>query len=155
MSFEMNGMNSISGFNKIFQQNLGQINTNIQGADEFQNIFDSIQQNSQNNALKGSVQFNAGDFFGADAISAQKVENLSDSAKMVKDIGNAFGNGLTNLNTTQKESEAAFETFATGGDISIHEVMIASQKSSLSMQMALQLRNQLINTYTQLQDTRI
>ena len=49
----------------------------------------------------------------------------------------------------EKEAETAFETFASGGDISVHEVMIASQKSGLAMQMAIQLRNQMLNAYNE------
>ena len=47
------------------------------------------------------------------------------------------------------------ETFAAGGDISVHEVMIATQKSTLAMQMAIQLRNQMINAYTEFKNLRV
>ena len=52
-------------------------------------------------------------------------------------------------------SGKAFETFATGGDISVHEVMIASQKSGLAMQMAIQLRNQMINAYNEFKNMSV
>ena len=101
--------------------------------------------------LKGSVEM----FLGADAINAQKVENLSDTARMARDIGRGFSDGVTNLSGVQKEAEDAMETFAAGGDISVHEVMIATQKSTLAMQMAIQLRNQMINAYTEFKNLRV
>ena len=90
-----------------------------------------------------------------DSISAQKVENLSPVAQMTKDIQTSFSNSLNNLNATAKEAEHAVETFASGGDISIHDVMIASQKSSLAMQMAVQLRSQLLNAYNEFKNMGI
>ena len=37
---------------------------------------------------------------------------------------------------------------AMGGSTSIHDAMIAAEKASLSMQMAIQVRNRLISAYT-------
>ena len=59
------------------------------------------------------------------------------------------------LNTVQKQAETDFETFASGGDISVHDVMISAQKSSLSMQMAIQLRNRVLNAYNELKSISI
>lgn len=160
MSFNINmsglggNTNSIADFNKIFQQNLDMVNKNIETGDSFQNIFDNVQ-NMQKSANPKHLQGGIEHFTGIDAISAQKVENLSDTAKMARDLGNGFKGSINSLNSQQKAAEQAFETFATGGDISVHELMIASQKSSLSMQMALQLRNQMVNAYTQLRDIRL
>ncbi|GBF22693.1 flagellar hook-basal body complex protein FliE [Candidatus Gastranaerophilus sp. (ex Termes propinquus)] len=151
-NFEINtNINSVSDFNRVFQQNINDINKNIDSNDAFQDIFDSIQQSDKNASLKGGAEF----FVGADAIDAQKVENLSESAKMARDFGRGIKNGLNSVSAAQKASQDAFETFSTGGNISIHEVMIASEKSSLSMQMAMQLRNQMVNAYTQLRDIRL
>ena len=74
---------------------------------------------------------------------------------MARDIGRGFSDGVTNLSGVQKEAEDAMETFAAGGDISVHEVMIATQKSTLAMQMAIQLRNQMINAYTEFKNLRV
>ena len=52
-------------------------------------------------------------------------------------------------------SERAEEILATGGDISAHEVMIAAEKSNLSLQMAVQIRNRLINAYTEINTMQV
>ena len=62
---------------------------------------------------------------------------------------------MSQKNTMQKEAEEAMETFAAGGDISVHDVMIATQKANLTMQMAVQTRNRIINAYTELNNIRI
>ena len=147
MNFEINtNIGSIENYNKSFNNNLKNFDKQIEDASDFNEVFSAMTSNAPKNTkepqkLKGSVEM----FFGADAINAQKVENLSDTARMARDIGRGFSDGVTNLSGVQKEAEDAMETFAAGGDISVHEVMIATQKSTLAMQMAIQLRNQMIN----------
>ncbi len=62
---------------------------------------------------------------------------------------------LDNVNTRHKTAAKAVETFASGGDIDIHSVMIASEKASLSMKLALQLKSKLIGAYKEISNTRI
>ncbi|HIQ89471.1 TPA: flagellar hook-basal body complex protein FliE [Candidatus Galligastranaerophilus faecipullorum] len=157
MNFEINtNIGSIENYNKSFNNNLKNFDKQIEDASDFNEVFSAMTSNTPKNTkepqkLKGSVEM----FLGADAINAQKVENLSDTARMARDIGRGFSDGVTNLSGVQKEAEDAMETFAAGGDISVHEVMIASQKSTLAMQMAIQLRNQMINAYTEFKNLRV
>ncbi|MBQ4647049.1 MAG: flagellar hook-basal body complex protein FliE [Candidatus Gastranaerophilales bacterium] len=136
--------NSINEFNKVFSNSLNQTNQNIASAQSFDEIFNSFNANQI-----APIQASATMQVGMDSISASKIENLSPTAKMASDIGAGFKNGLSQVSTLGKEAEEAFETFASGGDISVHDVMIASQKSGLAMQMAIQLRNQMVNAYNE------
>ncbi len=129
--------NSITDFNKTFSKSLSDTNKN------FEEVFNSISQNPK--PLEGGIQ----EFQGIDTISKGKVENLNPTAKMASDIGQGLSNGLDGLNEIQRSAEADFETFAAGGDISVHEVMISAQKSNLAMQMAIQLRNQALSAYNE------
>ena len=157
MNFEINtNIGSIENYNKSFNNNLKNFDKQIEDASDFNEVFSAMTSNAPKNTkepqkLKGSVEM----FLGADAINAQKVENLSDTARMARDIGRGFSDGVTNLSGVQKEAEDAMETFAAGGDISVLEVMIATQKSTLAMQMAIQLRNQMINAYTEFKNLRV
>lgn len=153
MNFQVNSLNTVSEFNKIFNQNVGAINSKFDAVpsdNAFEEIFNQTHSRPAHK-ISGSVKMNV----GVDAINAQKVENLSDTARMARDISNSFSGGINNLNTAQLEANEAFETLASGGDISVHDVMIAAQKSSLSMQMAIQLRNQMINAYNEFKNIRI
>ena len=134
--------NSISNFNKTFS-------TEFPTSQSFDEVFNSIGNQNQNNIAPIQGGISQSQFIGMDTINAQKIENLSPTAKMANDIGKGFSKGLNELNTVGKQAEEAFETFASGGDISVHEVMIASQKSGLAMQMAIQLRNQMLNAYNE------
>ena len=156
MSFEINtNIGSIDSFNKSFDNSIKNFDKQIDDASDFNEIFNSLTSNEPQNTkepqkLKGSVEF-----LGVDAINAQKIENLSETALMARDIGKGISGGINNLSATQKAAEDAMETFAAGGDISVHEVMIAALKSTLAMQMAIQLRNQAVNAYNEFKNLRV
>lgn len=137
---------NINDYNKTFNSS---VNKNMNDV-SFDEIFNSTVQTGET-PLKATIQ----NTIGLDSINSQKIENLSPTAKLAKDIGSGFSNSLTELSNQNREAEDAIETFASGGDISIHDVMIASQKSSLAMQMAIQLRNQMINTYEEFKNMSI
>ena len=143
--------NSIKNFNEVFSNSLDNAGKNIENTQNFNDIFNSIGNNKQTMPIKGSAEIQV----GLDSINAQKIENLSPTAKMAQDIGKGFSNGLGEVSALGKQAEEAFETFAAGGDISVHEVMIASQKSGLAMQMAIQLRNQMLSAYNEFKNMSI
>lgn len=65
----------------------------------------------------------------------------SDFAAMLKD-------SIDSVNDTQKASGALSKSFELGEpDVSLAEVMIASQKASVSFQAMLQVRNKLVDAY--------
>lgn len=81
--------------------------------------------------------------------SKSPVENMANS------FSQAFSDGLNSVNDAQNAAYDAAETFAAGGDISVHDVMIASQKANLTMQLALQMRNRLVNAYEELRNVNV
>ena len=145
--------NSIDEFNKVFSNGINQSNSAFENGQNFSDIFNSMttNQTSMMNPVQLGAQYN----IGLDTINAQKIENLSPSAKVAKDIGQGFSKSLNELSSIEKKAEQDFETFAAGGDISVHDVMISSQKSNLAMQMAIQLRNQMLNAYNEFKNMSI
>ena len=132
--------NSIEGFNKEFNKNFKNSVAKTIDASEFEKIFNSMGQKP----LTAEISLDSG-----------KERKMSAVEKTVNDIGRGFSNSLNDLNNMQRQAEADFETFASGGDISVHDVMISAQKSNLSMQMAIQLRNRFINAYNELKSMSI
>ena len=63
-------------------------------------------------------------------------------------IGSAFDNSLNAVNAAKLEANRMQEDIAMGGSTSIHDAMIAAEKASLSMQMAIQVRNRILSAYT-------
>lgn len=125
--------NPMQNFNNVFANQMNQINDNtmtLNGGVEKTVIPDMMKVDPQ---LKADMQILGNEGAG----------------KVASDFKSALSNSLTDLNSTQRNAEAALETFATGGDIDVHSVMIASQKANLSMQMAMQLRNKAIQAYNE------
>ena len=143
--------NSITEFNKVVNNATQQANENLNSLSNFDEVFNSISaQDQTTNPMAQS-------FVGMDSINAQKIDNtnVSPTAKMASDIGNSIKDGISDLNTVQKQAQDDIETFASGGDISVHQVMISAEKSKLAMQMAMQLRNQFINTYQEFKNMQV
>lgn len=65
-------------------------------------------------------------------------------------IGRSLGSGLNAVNEAKLHSERLEEDLAMGGPTSIHDAMIAAEKASLSMQMAIQVRNRILSAYTEI-----
>lgn len=66
----------------------------------------------------------------------------------------SFGDLLTNemekINTLDAQARHNVETYATGGDIPLHQVIMSVEKSDMALQMATQVRNRLIGAYTEI-----
>ena len=65
-------------------------------------------------------------------------------------IGSSLGAGLDSVNRAKLEADRMQEDLAMGGPTSIHDAMIAAEKAQLSMQMAIQVRNRILNAYTEI-----
>lgn len=106
-----------------------------------------------NKFLKGHTMFQVKDpneFDNQLLFEEAKLTNKVQEKPFMELMGNSFAQGLTSVDNARKAADDAKMTFAMGGDISVHEVMIAAQKASLSTQMAIQIRNRILNTYTEL-----
>ena len=65
-------------------------------------------------------------------------------------VGNGFSNALNSVNSAKLHAEHLEEDLAMGGPTSIHDAMIAAEKAELSLQMAVQIRNRILNAYTEI-----
>jgi flagellar hook-basal body complex protein FliE len=56
-------------------------------------------------------------------------------------------NTLDQVNKAQDESDVATKKLANGQKIDLHEVMIASQKASITFQATMEVRNKVVEAY--------
>ena len=85
------------------------------------------------------------------ASKAQPVRDKNDPnglGSFADKMGNAFYNSINAVNDIKLEANRMQEDIAMGGNTSIHDAMIAAEKASLSMQMAIQVRNRILSAYT-------
>ena len=80
----------------------------------------------------------------AEHAAGQTVGNIMES------FGGLLKDQMNNINNLQNDANAARETYAVGGDIPLHSVMIATEKADLSLQLAMQVRNKLVAAYQEI-----
>jgi flagellar hook-basal body complex protein FliE len=57
---------------------------------------------------------------------------------------------MGSLQSLQDQADATAVTMAAGGPVDLHDVMIASEKAALGFQLALQLRNKVVEAYQEI-----
>jgi len=90
--------------------------------------------------------------------SIQSLANALPKAKAVEKSGNSqfdnlFKGVIEGTIKAQAESNSLTEQFIKGGDVQIHEVMIAGEKAKTSLQLLMEIRNKSMDMYKEL--TRI
>lgn len=58
-----------------------------------------------------------------------------------------LADGIQQVNALQERASAFANEAAIGGDVDLHDVMIASEEAGVAMQVALQIRNKLVEAY--------
>lgn len=147
------GYNPIESFNQVLNNDVNIANNN---QDAFNTGFDEllnsqIERVGSNTPIEGGIQLISD--FGIPKVDS--TSNSSPIGNLVNQVGGSFGSAMNSLNQAQINSQNAVETFAAGGDISVHEVMIASEKANLSMNMAIQLRNKIVSAYSEINNIRL
>jgi flagellar hook-basal body complex protein FliE len=61
-----------------------------------------------------------------------------------------FKDAINHVNSAQKESEKLTSQLVTGEVQDVHQVMIASQKASLSLDLTVQIRKRVIESYQEI-----
>ncbi|USG67922.1 flagellar hook-basal body complex protein FliE [Brevibacillus ruminantium] len=71
-------------------------------------------------------------------------------AEVSKSFSSFLSDAITEVNQAQIESANLTDKFATGQIQDLHQVTIAGQKSSLMLQLTLQVRNKVIESYQEI-----
>jgi len=146
----------ISNYNNYLKNNTA---FDVESGMDFENILSQQTASLQNPVqMQGGVELNNFD----DVIGKNSVQSVSSTASssgstgdLMKSFSNSIGGGLNSVNDSVNSANKAQEALAMGEDISVHDVMIASEKASLSLSMAMQLRNKLLSAYTEINNVRV
>ncbi|MBI1247357.1 flagellar hook-basal body complex protein FliE [bacterium] len=63
--------------------------------------------------------------------------------------------GIQEVNQMQQDADRAVESLFTGGDVNPAEVLTAVQKADMSFKMMLQVRNKMMQAYSEVKDIRV
>lgn len=119
--------------------------------------FDAVE--NYNNFLKNNSSFQFDDTISTDfektldtATRNYALKDKSDEGlgSFANQFGTAFSNSLNAVNNARLEADRLQEDLAMGGNTNIHDAMIAAEKASLSMQMAVQVRNRILAAYNEI-----
>lgn len=149
----INGMNlnPITNYNNYLNKT-NALNVDIDSMD-FEKVLNQ-QSMAMQEPLQGGIQMNK----IGDVAVQHTIQPMSDSVTTGDVLGNfskAVNGGLNMVNNNVMAADRAQEAFAAGENVSVHDVMIAAEKSALSMQLATQLRNKLTAAYTELNNVRV
>ncbi len=71
-------------------------------------------------------------------------------------FADALKNSLSQVNQVQQQAQDMGDQFASGNDnISVSDVMIATQKANISLQTTVQVRNKMVAAYTDIMNMQI
>mgnify|MGYP005849728131 FL=1 len=65
----------------------------------------------------------------------------------LESFGKLLNNALESLNRLDNTASQAVARLAAGEDVDLHQVMIAVQEADIAFQLALQVRNKLVDAY--------
>ncbi|MCK6206196.1 MULTISPECIES: flagellar hook-basal body complex protein FliE [Bacillaceae] len=82
--------------------------------------------------------------FQQGSIKETAMKTPAESQKSFADFLKA---SINEVNGAQQESDLMTQKLANGEKIELHDVMIASQKASITMQAAMEVRNKVIEAY--------
>lgn len=125
----------------------------VDSSEDFENILNQQTAALQNPIQSGITLNDIGDISAQNSVQA--VSDSSPTGNFIQSFSNSVNNGLTSVSDSINAANKAQEAFAAGENVSVHDVMIASEKASLSLQMAMQLRNKLVSAYSEINNVRV
>lgn len=89
-------------------------------------------------------------------LTSLQASNKSSEATSHVDFAATMKASLDKISETQSSARAQAQSFELGKPgISLNDVMVDLQKSSISMQMGIQVRNKLVSAYTDIMNMQV
>lgn len=87
---------------------------------------------------------------GFDSIGASLKTKLNDNS-----FSEIFKSALNKINDSQDAASNSIASFIKGDESEIHNVMILMEEAKLTMQLAIEVRNKLVEAYQEISRTQI
>lgn len=72
------------------------------------------------------------------------------SAEAQQTFANTLKDAIASVNEQQIQSDTMTNKLINGGDVDLHEVMIASQKASVTLSATMEVRNKAVEAYQEI-----
>ncbi len=91
---------------------------------------------------------------GGSTISKTDEKNM-ESLGLGESFGDMFTSQLDKLNATQIKADELSMDFASGNTEDLHQVMIAAEEARISMELAVTVRNKIVEAYKELSSMQL
>ncbi|MGL5574117.1 MAG: flagellar hook-basal body complex protein FliE [Sarcina sp.] len=85
----------------------------------------------------------------------QKTDEIEVNENGIMSFSEILKEKLDIVNDKQIEADIATQKMIQGEDIAIHEVMLAGEEAKISLQLAMQVRNKLVEAFQEINRTQI
>lgn len=93
---------------------------------------------------------------GFSSLPIVEIEKISSQRRdSVQNFGDFLKAALNKVNQTQLEAEQITKDFVLGNDVELHQVILATEKAELALQLTIQIRNKVIEAYQELMKMQI
>ncbi len=107
-----------------------------------------ISKQLSNDFLLNKMQSNSA--IGKLGADKQKDPAGEGVGNVLQGFGNILKEQMANINNLQAQANEAQETYAVGGDIEVHNVILATEKADLALQLGMQVRNKAVAAYQEI-----
>lgn len=63
------------------------------------------------------------------------------------DFSQILEGGLRNVNAALEKADGMLKSYASGGDVAVHDLVIAMEEARVSLQLAAEVRNRVVEAY--------
>lgn len=88
-------------------------------------------------------------------LSNIKPTNLKNTTENGSDFKEIMNEQIQKLNDKQVEADNYIKDLISGKDVDLHQVMIATEEARLSLELAVQIRNKIIEAYKELNNMQL
>lgn len=83
-------------------------------------------------------------------ISTTEGSPSSATGETLNSFGDLLGKEMNKVTALDNEARQNVESYASGGDIPLHQVILSVEKADMAMKMATQVRNKLVTAYQEI-----
>lgn len=89
------------------------------------------------------------------SVANETSENKITPAEAQKSFGELLKNAINEVNRAQNTADGLKIDLALGKNVQLHDVMIASQKASITLNLAMEVRNKAVEAYQEIMRMQI
>ena len=93
--------------------------------------------------------------FNPNTIGSITGANSTGATSQTQSIGQTFNQVLDSLNQSQLTSDNLVQQLSAGGDVDLHDVMIATEENDVNFRVAMAIRDKLVDAYRQVMQMNV